>query len=186
MGHPILIRKYRESDCEQVQKICIATATGPFAQNEAFRLLLLTTFCNYYIEQEPENCFVADNGQGAVGYILCAEDANTWSGTFQEKYINNLPDENLKLFCLGTMNSPLKFSSEYPAHLHIDILPEYQRKGIGTMLMDALVKHLRDKGIHGLMLSVAADNVKGRQFYNKYGFRVLEETPHEVVMGIRV
>ena len=170
-----------------MQKICVATASGQAAQNEAFLQLLLTAFCNYYIEQEPGNCFVAAaNGQGAVGYILCAVDAKTWSKTFQEKYINNLPDDNLKLFCLGTMGSPLKFAYEYPAHLHIDILPEYQRKGVGTKLMDALAQHLRDKGIHGLMLSVAADNVKGRQFYNKYGFHVLEETPHEVVMGIRL
>ena len=129
MEHPILIRKYRESDREQVQKICIATATGPFARNKAFRLLLLTTFCNYYIEQEPGNCFVAANDQGAVGYILCAENADIWAKSFKEKYIDSLPEDNLKAFCLGTTNSPLKYATEYPAHLHIDILPEYQRKG---------------------------------------------------------
>lgn len=148
--------------------------------------MLLTTFCNYYIEQEPNNCFVAANEQEAIGYIICAENAGNWAKTFREQYVDRLDNEDLKAFCRGTMNSPLQYASEYPAHLHIDILPEYQRIGIGSKLMDTLVQHLRGKRIPGLMLCVAPDNMKGRQFYNKYGFHVLTETQHEVVMGIRL
>ncbi len=184
MTQKISIRKYQESDREQVQGICMATGSGEAQQNEVFQNMLLTAFCNYYIEQEPDNCFVAADGQKAVGYVLCAENAEAWAEIFQDQYIAHLDADPLKMFCQGIMNSPLQFASEYPAHLHIDILPDYQRMGLGTMLMDTLVQHLKEKGIPGLLLSVAGDNTKGKQFYKKYGFQVLAETPHEIVMGI--
>jgi ribosomal protein S18 acetylase RimI-like enzyme len=186
MEHSISIRKYQESDRAQVQTICLATGSDQATQNKAFQDMLLTAFCNYYIEQEPDNCFVATDGQKAIGYILCAENADVWAKNFQELYVDRMDNEAMKPFYSGIMNSPLQFASEYPAHLHIDILPEYQRMGIGSKLMNALVQHLKDKGIRGLMLSVACDNVKGRQFYKKYGFQVLAETPHEIVMGIQL
>ena len=50
--------------------------------------------------------------------------------------------------------------------------------------MDALLAHLKIKGVPGLMLSVASDNDKGIHFYKKYGFKVLERTGQEIVMGI--
>ncbi|HHV12507.1 MAG TPA: GNAT family N-acetyltransferase [Clostridiales bacterium] len=184
MTQKISIRKYQESDYAQIQRICIATAPEEARQNDAFQALLLTAFCNYYIEQEPHNCFVAADGQEAIGYILCAEDATAWAKTFQDHYIASLSSDQAKMFCQGTMGSPLKFALEYPAHLHIDLLPDYQRMGLGTMLMDALAQHLKEKGVPGLMLCVSRDNVKGRQFYQKYGFQVLDETQETVVMGI--
>ena len=33
---------------------------------------------------------------------------------------------------------------KYPAHLHIDLLPEYQSGGYGTKMMQMLLEDLRD------------------------------------------
>lgn len=182
MSNMIRIRPYEAQDYKSVQKICIATSTMPKILNK----LLLTTFCNYYIEQEPEHCFVAVDGDTVVGYILATKDSANWAQVFSKKYLTGIVNKILKPFYTGTMEQPLKFAKEYPAHLHTDILPEYQRQGIGHKLMSALVSHLQGEKVPGLMLSVAADNEKGKSFYLKYGFTILAQTPMEIIMGYPV
>ena len=184
MEKSITIRPYQKDDHDQIQKVCLETGYGQELPPKPMQDMLLTAFCNYYIEEEPENCFVAADGDTAVGYILCAKDTVFWSGSFLKKYVPDFEVSPLKPFYQGIMEAPLKFAGQYPAHLHIDILPEYQRMGIGFRLMDALTAHLKGQGVPGLMLSVAGDNEKGKNFYKKYGFGVLEETEHEIVMGI--
>lgn len=183
MKNNVCIRSYHETDRQQVQNICIATG-GVLAERAELKDMLLNAFCNYYIDQEPENCFVAADEDAAVGYILCTESCDAWVKGFEEAYVNKTENEGIKGFYKATMATPLKYAREYPAHLHIDILPEYQRMGIGFRLMDTLVGHLKTAGVRGLMLCVAADNVKGVNFYEKYGFKVLERTPNAIAMGI--
>lgn len=78
------------------------------------------------------------------------------------------------------------FAKEYLAHLHIDIAGDYQRQGIGTKLIDALIEHLRKKSVKGLMFSVAIDNEKGLGFYRKYGFKELGCDEREIFMGLKM
>lgn len=182
----IFIRGYQENDRAQVQKICLVTGSEQEVQQKEQQDMLLTAFCNYYIDKEPYNCFVAMEDEKAVGYILCAEDSNIWAEYFQNNYVANLENSPLTAFYRGIMVSPLRYANEYPAHLHIDILPDYQRMGIGFNLMNALLSHLKAKGVQGLMLSVASDNIKGINFYEKYGFTILAHTPHEIMLGMHL
>jgi GNAT superfamily N-acetyltransferase len=58
---------------------------------------------------------------------------------------------------------------EYPAHLHIDLLPEYQRKGFGRQLIDMFCEKLRWDEVKGVHLIMAAENLNG-MFYERLGF----------------
>ena len=52
------------------------------------------------------------------------------------------------------------------------VLPEYQRKGIGTALMQALLQRYA----HVYQIQLATDNTeKTKAFYRSQGFRALEE-----------
>ncbi len=180
------IRPYEEKDKANVQRICILNAGCENKPLEKQRFILIM-FCNYYIEQEPENCFVVTNEDDeAVGYIICAQDYLKYSETFKRIYIPQAK-------CLGTrqffearldMLSHYLFRKKYPAHLHIDIDPAYQRIGAGSRLMNALIENLRKKNIHGLMLVVGTQNIKGRNFYRKNNFDELKVTKSGTAMGI--
>ncbi len=180
----IVVRPYRAEDHDQVQGVCVGASDDPMFQSEQMKKLMLTAFCDYYIEQEPENCFVAAEGDRVAGYILCAENSKQWAEDFTRLYVPDLENNPAKVFFDGIMASPLKYADTYPAHLHIDLLPKYQRQGLGTRLMDALIAHLKEKGIPGVMLGVARDNEKGQNFYRKYGFSVVEEAEGETVMAM--
>lgn len=169
------VRKYRESDRERVQYVCLATSVGTEAETVWIRHIL-TLYCNYYIECEPDNVFVAvDDSDAVVGYILCSSDFNYFRRCFTEEYIPTMRCLGMKrtLIAEGEMFAHYLYRKKYPAHLHIDILPEYQKMGLGTALTNALFGHLREKGCPGIHLICDTGNEAGTAFYNKYGFRKL-------------
>lgn len=183
------IRNYEPKDKERVRMVCIQTGPAAALQEGAARTVLLATYCDYYIECEPHNCFViADDNDEAVGYIICAENYWRYRERFLRDYAPRTKGFSLhqRIECLGAAYLPKWFCKKYPAHLHIDILDEYQRQGLGSKLMDTLTRHLRAKGIPGVMLGVSSKNEKGRNFYNKYGFKKVLQIPFSVVMGLEL
>jgi GNAT superfamily N-acetyltransferase len=68
-----------------------------------------------------------------------------------------------------------------PAHLHIDLLPTYQRQGWGRKLIGALVERLKEMGLTGVWLGMDPKNVDARVFYERLGFKRYEGMQdHEV------
>lgn len=181
------IRPYKEKDKENVRFVCL-NSDGPDTFSDIGRKFLLTTYCDYYTEQEPENCFVATDGNdNAIGYILCTEDFQKFKEIFMSEYTSRLAhseyhyNESKK-----SVNIQEKYKDSYPAHLHIDLLPEYHHKGLGTVLMNTLCKHLKNKGVTGVMLTVWCKNTNACRFYEKYGFEFLCQENTEIAYGLRL
>lgn len=180
------IRPYHEKDRDAVRYICL-NSDGPCDADENGQHFLLTTYCDYYIEREPHNCFVfADEEDNAVGYILCAEDFDPFWQTFLSDFKTRLaPDDtDAHGYALASTALHREFKDTYPAHLHIDLLPDYQGKGIGTRLMHTLLTHLRAKQCKGVMLTVWNQNDGGIRFYNRYGFDRIGENENNVAFGL--
>ncbi|MEW9053760.1 MAG: N-acetyltransferase [Neobacillus sp.] len=181
------IRLFKEKDREKVEQICIATGSELAKKNVLLQEALLTVFCRYYIEQEQGNCFVAVNEQDeAVGYVFCAKDFHTWEQQFNRIYLKDSNNKMVVSIGQATIYGLGSFAEEYPAHLHINIHPEFQGKGLGTKLIDALKLHLIECEVKGLMLCVGNDNEKGKNFYRKYGFTELKQEEKEVFMGYKL
>ncbi|MGH8824183.1 MAG: ribosomal protein S18-alanine N-acetyltransferase [Jiangellaceae bacterium] len=53
------------------------------------------------------------------------------------------------------------------------VLPDRQRQGIGTVLLDALMAEARRRGARELLLDVRVDNAAARAFYARHGFEQL-------------
>ncbi|MFX1507383.1 MAG: GNAT family N-acetyltransferase [Promethearchaeota archaeon] len=170
------------------------TAAGRFNDPYLFGLL----FCLYYTDYEPENCFVAEDektGQ-VIGYILSSLDSEQQEKQFRKHMIRKIA---LRAFLFTFWRHPKTFRvfwhfkkifgsepqipnekillAPYPAHLHIDILPEYHRQGIGTHLMSTLENHLKENGVKGVHLGTSERNIKAVQFYQKLNFSIIYEGP---------
>ena len=129
---------------------------------------------DYYTEFEKENCFVAvDGNDNAVGYIICAENFDSFYKNMQKFYLPKIEALGRKytVMAKGEIFLHKLYRKKYPAHLHIDILSSYQGQGTGTELMNALKLHLKEKNVQGLMLSVGTSNKNARKFYVKNGFK---------------
>lgn len=180
------IRKYKKEDCEAVKYVCLHSTHEEY--DEKLSEFILHTFCEYYLDREPDNCFVLDADGKAAGYVYCAQDYDTYKEIFDEEYLDrnsHLGDE-LYQWALDSTILQNKHKADFPAHLHIDILPEYHRQGWGGKLITALTDHLRQKGVKGVMLTTGTDNPNANSFYKKYGFELIEIYDTDVAYGIRL
>lgn len=161
----MLVRPYCEKDRENVQLICIKTSGFENADDKT-KKQILSIYCDYYIDNEPESCFVlADEEDSAVGYIISS------SHTKKYKELMGIYCKRAKpiLSYLSVLPNIL-LSKKYPVHLHIDIDPKYQHKGYGSLLIKTLKEHHAKNGFKSLMLFVSADNKNAVSFYKRNGF----------------
>lgn len=151
----------------------------------------------YYVEYEPENCFLWVEDGKAVGYILGSKDTQQQRHTFRKKMYPRAmlrtifytlwrhPESYhyaikvLAGFKKRPTNDDLEFYKTYPAHLHIDILPGYQSKGIGSTLMATFMDHMKENGVPGIHLGTSSHNKKAVPFYEKQGFTLLNKRPSD-------
>lgn len=63
----------------------------------------------------------------------------------------------------------------------IAVLPEHQRKGLGDLIMTAIMDRIRQEAPPGAYVNLLADP-PGRKLYQKHGF--VETAPQEVGMGL--
>lgn len=181
----VTIRNMKIEDRIAVEQICIATASAKAKATAESVQSTLLLYADFYVKNCRDHCFVAVNQNGqVVGYILCAPDYTFYRKEFTKSELASLLAKGLNYFFMGIgeMVAQIPFRKKYPAHLHIDILDEYQRQGIGHKLMDALINHLKSQEIGGVVLFVDPNNEKGINFYKKYGFSSLSRH----AMGLRI
>lgn len=182
------IRKYQKKDFEATKYACIHDMIGVKGYETVLEYVE-TMFCRYYLEKEPESCFVAvDENDKPIGYIYGARDYDAYEENFSE-YIKAVAEiENRRFLgeALTEMYDHAIYKTEYPAHLHIDILPEYQSKGIGSRLIKAYCDYLREENVKGVMLIVGIDNDGARRFYERNGFTLLQEKPSGAAYAMKL
>ena len=65
---------------------------------------------------------------------------------------------------------------DYPSHLHIDLLPRAQGKGLGRSMIEQLIERLGAGGSPGVHLGVSTRNTRAQAFYQRLGFQELART----------
>ncbi|MFD6991801.1 GNAT family N-acetyltransferase [Streptomyces sp. NPDC059943] len=181
------IRSYRLGDRDAVYDICVRTADagGDSRQLYPDGELVPSIFAGPYVELEPDLAFVLDDGEGRpVGYVLGVADTGRFVTAFREKWLPAVGDRypvpegdgerTPSEVMAGLLHDPermvLAELTAYPAHLHIDLLPEWQGRGYGRSLIHTLLDALRAKGVGALHLSMLTANTGARAFYDRVGF----------------
>lgn len=184
----MIIRSYEEKDKENVRFVCL-NSEGPCKSTKRGINFALAVYCDCYIENEPENCFVATDENGrAIGYVISAQSFDEFKKVYTANYFTRIKkwEYRRRRSALRAIASQEKYKEEYTAHLHIDILPEYQHMGIGRKLMDALCDNFRKKGVEGVMFTVWHKNYNAIKFYEKYGFKLIETKEKTLVYGMKL
>ena len=181
-----IIRGYRPADLDAVYDICVRTADGGSDARGMYGSdrLMGDIFAVPYVTREPEHAHVLDDGTGtAVGYVLGTADTATFVRWYREAWLAATagrypepadppvtPDD----FMLRLHRRPERMIvpelTGYPAHLHIDLLPEWQGKGWGRELMAAFLAGLTEAGVTRVHLGMLSTNVAARAFYDRLGF----------------
>jgi len=67
---------------------------------------------------------------------------------------------------------------QWVCDLSIYLDPSSRGKGLGSMLMDAILRLARRDGYLRMTSIITSDNVASRRFHDKYGFRKIAEFPN--------
>ncbi len=161
-----------------LREICIQTS-GHSPEDAAY---IQAMYCNNYLENET--VFVLLDGGTPMGYILCAESYDAYA-RHMKPYLQKIrPMGFIKwIMARAEMAFYRARRTEYPAHLHIDILESHTGSGSGTLLMNTLLTHLKRRGIPGVMLMVNAKNHRAIRFYEKMGFSPLARNRMAITYG---
>ncbi|MET9764564.1 GNAT family N-acetyltransferase [Streptomyces sp. NPDC006372] len=184
------VRPYRPQDRPALDDICVRTAHNGQDSRPHYTDpgVFPAAFATPYAHLEPELVFVLDDGQGhAVGYILGTADTErfaeafrtTWLPLVADRYPEPLappgtPDEVIAHLLHHPERMVVPELAAYPAHLHIDLLPEWQGSGHGRRLLRAFLQALQDRGVPAVHLAMATANTRAAAFYDRMGFHRLD------------
>lgn len=192
-----VIRKYTASDESGVADLCYATGhQGEGLEGRGLfndRYLFAMLFALYYARYEPEHCFVAsDKDSGRItGYIFGTPDTITQEKRFARRMIWRIAARAI-LYSLwrypesfrmvlhfqhvsASAPLPVEVRREYPAHLHINVLPGFHARGLGSALLLRFEEHMKVCGASGIHLITSEGNVKAVPFYRKHGYSIAAE-----------
>lgn len=208
---PVIIRKATEFDAAAVSRICLLTGdAGQSAESHhdfgelpglvyaVPYVKLPTTWGFVMVDLEKAGTDgVTSSGNAVVGYVLGSRDtrayeqysAEHWWPAQAETYplsMGGKPADQRYMKLLRSMPTAPEANIRFAAaHLHIDILPEYQRQGWGRKLISVAVEHLKGETVegNGVWLGLDPRNDGARKFYERLGFSPIEGSP-EGNMGL--
>lgn len=199
MAETPVIRPATEADRPALYDICLRTADNG---SDAGHLYSEPHLPGYiwavpYQLFAPDFAFVVDAGAGAVGYVVAAPDTAAFAGRLERDWWPDVRrrvadlapskprDERVLALIRQPEGKDPAMLADYPAHLHINLLPPFQSAGWGRRLIETELAVLRAKGVAGIHLGVSAGNAKVLGFYEKLGFREIAR-PGSIYMGMRL
>jgi len=201
MGGMPQIRAFSPADADALYEVCLLTgADGDDATAQySVPTLLGEVYVGPYLALEPEWAWVVEHEGGVAGYILGTPDTTAfeercereWWPALRERlplgtFAAGSPDADVAGLIHEPLRAPPAVVRDYPAHLHIDLLPHVQGHGLGGSLMGTLFEALRARKVPGIHWGVSPTNVRAVGFYEHLGFEVLHRDPHVILMGSRL
>ncbi len=191
------IRAAVEADRDRIARICLLTgrrggdATGVFGDDTA----LADVYATPYLEGPGGFCLVWDVDGEPHGYVLGTSDTVAFQRWFVEDWWTRVGPRHLGRSAddVGLHDAaadPARMLGpavdEYPAHLHIDLLPDQQGQGAGRRLIEAACAHLSDAGVAGVHLVAERANEGAQAFYPRVGFEAVAEDDGSVTWARRL
>jgi len=194
------IRPYRPSDRAALSEVCVKTAD---AGRDATGILSDDTlwgdlFAVPYAQRHPDLAWVVEtDDERVIGYIVATDDTDAfyawfrgeWWPAFRERFPRpetpTTREDHMVTYGYTRAPGVEPLAAEYPAHLHIDLLPETQGQGFGRTLIATLFDELARRGVSGLHLGMDPNNTGAAAFYERLGMTPLPTAPGGQSFGIR-
>ncbi|MCB0032535.1 MAG: GNAT family N-acetyltransferase [Anaerolineales bacterium] len=192
------IRSYHPTDLTMLYRICLLTGANGEDATAVYNDpdLLGHYYAGPYAVLEPALCFILTHNDVPCGYVLGTKDSAVFAARCEAEWFPllraryPLPDEAdhsadaniIRLLHRG--HNADEDLTDYPAHLHIDLLPMAQGGGRGRQMLTRFFEALREQGARGVHLGVGRSNERAVGFYEHMGMTRLEEHPWGFVMGL--
>jgi ribosomal protein S18 acetylase RimI-like enzyme len=196
----IEIRQYHHSDLTSLYKICLLTANSGKDASDLYKNHDLVGHLSAapYAIFEPELTFIVTLNNEPSGYILGTKNSmafyqkceTDWFPILRKRYpFPHDDDSSHDAKIIRRIHNGYVVKEEllnYPAHLHIDLLPDLQGMGLGRKIMNTFIEKLNSLDIPALHLEVGKSNLGAIEFYKRMGFHELKEYQYSIAFGINL
>ncbi len=175
------VRVATPADHAAIARICLLTgarggdATGVFGDSTA----LSDVYATPYLHGPGGFCLVWDVDGEPKGYVLGTSDTRAFQAWFVGRWwprvghvhrVVTRDDAILWDSAADPARMLVARLDRFPAHLHIDLLPDQQGRGAGRALIEAACELLAARGVSGVHLVAEHANAGARAFYPRVGF----------------
>ncbi len=148
-----------------------------------------------YLRFCRDTCLVLTRHGKVVGYAVGTPDTlqfeatlkNSWWPELRQRFGQRAALSPGDRYVLDYFHepevAPNDIATRFPAHLHINLLPDAQGKGMGRELLEALLCSLKRSGATGVHLGVNHLNEPVTEFYRKVGFAEIARLP-SIIMAM--
>jgi GNAT superfamily N-acetyltransferase len=189
------IRPFREGDLRALYDIALRTGD---AGGDASKLyqdgdLVGHIYAAPYAVLAPELALVAEDLEGVAGYVVGAIDTSAWFDQLERDWWPNLRPryadpsgspprswtaDQFRAFLIHHPQPPLaEVVKAFPAHIHLNLAPRLQGRGVGAALLAAWVSAAEGRGAGSAHVGVNAANLRGLRFWAAQGFERLDLPP---------
>ncbi|MBR1148502.1 GNAT family N-acetyltransferase [Bradyrhizobium sp. AUGA SZCCT0431] len=169
------VRPLQPRDIDALYAISLATglAGGDASSLYRDRKLMGHIYSVPYASLQPDICLVAEDDAGVAGFVVGAADTSIWERRLEREWWPQLrrqypaPDQahmagwshdQRRIFMIHHPKPiPAAVVQSYPSHLHMNLLPRVQGRGIGP-----------------LHVGVNKENVRAIGFWHRLGFVELD------------
>lgn len=142
-----------------------------------------------YLKFAPELAVVVERSNEVLGYCVGTSDTlnfekqleTDWWPSLRQRY--RKPEEGRRLdwsveeHCRQIIHqpesTPKQIVNQFPAHLHMNLLPELQGMGVGPALLNFWFQQAHLLEVKAVHLGASASNQKAIQFWSNQGFENL-------------
>ena len=192
------IRPFEPADLEACYAISLATGFEGGDASPLYRdpKLMGHLYVGPYALLEPTLALVVEDDDGVAGFAVGAADTMAWEARLErewwpalrERYADpaeipsdaRTPDQRRAFMIHHPAKTPAVVADKFPAHLHMNLLPRVQRRGIGSALLSAWLKRV---GACDLHVGVNRGNIGGARFWTAHGFEDLTLPGRTLWMG---
>jgi GNAT superfamily N-acetyltransferase len=192
VNHAPQIRPFKEADLDACYTISLATGLAGGDASHLYRdpKMMGHIYVAPYARLAPELTFVVEDAQGVAGFVAGTVDTTAWEDRLERDWWpalrrrypdpSDLPPENLNAdqrraaMIHHPSKAPPDVVTRYPGHLHMNLLPQLQRRGVGSALFTTWLDAARHRGAGALHVGVNRANTGAVPFWRKLGFVPLD------------
>ncbi|MBL6617181.1 MAG: GNAT family N-acetyltransferase [Reyranella sp.] len=190
------IRHAERTDLDACYAISLATGLAGGDASHLYRdpHMMGHIYVAPYVMLAAELAFVVEDDEGIAGFAVGTDDTPAWEDRLERQWWPELraryadprdvppeqrtPDQRRAWMIHHPERTPATIAMAYPAHLHMNLLPRQQRRGVGAQLLDRWLDAANRRAVH---VGVNRANSGAAAFWRKCRFEplALDSPPNE-------
>lgn len=185
------IRGFEARDLDACYAISLATGLAGRDASHLYRdpRMMGHIYIAPYALLEPGLTLVVEDDGGVAGFVAGTDDTGAWECRLEQDWWPSLreqyadpssissdvwtADQRRAFMIHHPAPTPAAVVARYPAHLHMNLLPRLQRRGIGSTLLQAWLDIARGRGARAFHIGVNRENRNAVQFWRAQAFELL-------------